>query len=255
MQKAFERVLGGEYTVVIEEELSELKQSDRVLFGEPCAVLYRTDASLNRPANECENEDKTCYIVFLPSKESIICNKDAGAIKSEDERVKLISLNTFLEGCLSFNFTYLQLLEEKATIWKSEAFDKIVKAFKETVDSNDVLKALRYETFVKMMLSMYSTIKAGKIKEEKSCKNRIFLLYIICSACKSIIKTGDYKLGELFNKDEYSGTNIDTLKDEVNAIKERSLYNVEISKETYRVCKRHAKYNLTYELIKSIICS
>lgn len=255
MQKALERILGGEYTVVIEEELEKLKQSDRELFGEACAVLYRTDANLNRPANECENEDKACYIVFLPSKESIVCNKDPGAIRSKDERVKLISLNTFLEGCLSFNFTYLQLLEEKATIWKSEAFDKIVKAFKETVDNSDVLKELRYETFVKMMLSMYSTIKAGKIKDEKSYNNRVFLLYIICSACKSIFKTGDCKLGGLFNEDEYSSVSIDTLKDEINAIKESSLYNVEISKETYRVCKRHAKYNLTYELIKSIICA
>lgn len=255
MQKALERILGGEYTVVIEEELEKLKQSDRELFGEACAVLYRTDVNLNRPANECENEDKACYIVFLPSKESIVCNKDPGAIRSEDERVKLISLNTFLEGCLSFNFTYLQLLEEKATIWKSEAFDKIVKAFKETVDSNGVLKTLRFETFVKMMLSMYSTIKAGKIKDEKSYNNRVFLLYIICSACNSIIKTDDYKLEELFNEDEYRCTSIDTLKDEINTIKESSLYNVEISREVYRVCKRHAKYNITYDIIKKIICA
>lgn len=261
MQKAFERVLGGEYTVVIEEELSELKQSDRVLLGEPCAVLYRTDINLGRPADECETEDKSCYIVFLPSKYSIICNKDFGAFKSKDGSIKLVSLNYFAEKLLEFNFTFLQLAENKAVIWETEEFHNIIKNYKILVDSDEYFKAMRFSTLTSIAISIYSDIKAGKIKDDNSCKNRLFLLYTVCEACKGIILTGKYSLDNIFNELRYNkvksqyinSKDMSILKYDIEGIKKNPLNIENRDKNTDKLHKLMLKYDIMHDLVINII--
>lgn len=261
MQKAFERVLGGEYTVVIEEELSELKQSDRVLFGEPCAVLYRTDINLGRPADECETEDKSCYIVFLPSKYSIICNKDFGAFKSKDGSIKLVSLNYFVEKLLEFNFTFLQLAEDKAVIWETEEFHNIIKIFKDAVNSKQNFQVMRYSTLVNIAHSLYNDIKTGKIKNENSCKNRLFLLYIVCEACVHITCAGKFSLNDIFDKYRYdiiksqysNNKDMSMLNHVIDEIKKNPLNNDDRDKSYERMCRLQLKYELMHDLITNIL--
>lgn len=261
MQKAFERVLGGEYTVVIEEELSKLKQSDRVLFGEPCAVLYRTDINLGRPADECETEDKSCYIVFLPSKYSIVCNKDFGAFKSKDGSIKLVSLNYFIEKLLEFNFTFLQLVEDKAIIWETEEFHNIIELFKYNTNFKQSFKEMKYSTLTSIAIGIYNDIKAGKIKDENSCKNRLFLLYIVCEACNNIALTGKYSLCNIFNKIRYdrvknqyaNDKDMSILKDVIEGIKKNPLNNDNRDKSYERLCRLELKYEIMHNLVISIL--
>lgn len=261
MQKAFERVLGGEYTIVIEEELSELKQSDRVLFGEPCAVLYRTDINLGRPADECDTEDKSCYIVFLPSKYSIVCNKDFGAFKSKDGSIKLVSLNYFIEKLLEFNFTFLQLVEDKAVIWETEEFHNIIEMFKDTISSKQNFEVMRYSTLVSIAISIYNDIKTGKIKDENSCNNRLFLLYIVCEACVNIIVTNKFSLNNIFDKARYdrvknqytSNKDMSLLNNVINEIKTNKLNLEERDKSYERLCRLTLKYELMLDITKRIL--
>lgn len=263
MHNALERVLGGEYTIVIEEELKKLKQSNRLLLGEPCAVLYRTDTNLGRPVNECENEDKSCYIVFLPSKYGIICNKDFDAFKSEDGSVKLVSLSYFIEKLLEFNFTFLQLIEDKAVVWQSDTFHSIIEKYKENVEDNSYLCELRYKTLVSIATSLYNDIKAGKIKNDKSCKNRLFMLYTVCEACNNIMLTSEYSLNNIFNetvyneiKSEYANSkDMNLLKENVEKIKNYGLNITNRDKDTDRYHRIQVKYILVYDVIMNILNS
>lgn len=261
MQKAFERVLGGEYKVVIEEELRELKQSDRLLFGEPCAVLHRTDINLGRPADECEAEDKSCYIVFLPSKYSIVCNKDFGSFKSKDGSVKLVSLNYFVENLLGFNFTFLQLIEPKAIIWSNDKFDSIIRVYKDTVENNKDLICTRYTILTSIAISIYNDIKGGKIKNDEARLNRLFLLYTVCEACKQLNKSNSLSLGELYDDISYRIVKNAYTKDKdlsmfnvvIHELKESTLNIEHRDKEHERVIKLNLKYKLFLNLISDTI--
>ena len=263
MHNALEKVLGGEYTVVIEEELKKLKQSDRLLLGEPCAVLYRTDANLGRPVNECENEDKYCYIVFLPSKYGIVCNKNFESFKSADGKVKLVSLSYFIERLLEFNFTFLQLVEDKAVVWQSDAFSSIIKEYKKAVDEKDYLLELRYKTLVSIAMSLYSDIKAGKIKNEEACKNRLFMLYVVCETCNSIASTGKYSISNIFNeniynvvKSEYTEDNgMELLKQYIEKIKNCELNVTKRDKDVDRCHRLQVKYKLVHDVTMSVLNS
>lgn len=261
MQKAFERVLGGEYRVVIKEELSELKQSDKILVGEPCAVLYRTDINLGRPADECETDDKSCYIVLLPSKYSIICNKDFGAFKSKDNSIKLVSLNYFVEKLLEFNFTFLQLIEDKAIIWETDDFHNFIENYKVLINSDEYFKVMRYNTLTSIAISLYSDIKAGKIKDDNSCKNRLFMLYIICEACRNITITGEYSLIDIFNESRYNevknrysvNKDMSILKDTIEEVKNNVLNIQNKDKDNDKLRKLMLKYDIMHNLVLSII--
>ena len=259
MQKAFERVLGREYRVVIEEELKELKQSDRLLFGEPCAVLHRTDINLGRPAGECETEDKSCYIVFLPSKYSIVCNKDFGSFKSQDGSVKLVSLNYFMENLLGFNFTFLQLIEPKAIIWASDEFKELIEKYVDAVSEKQELQCMRYTTLVSIAMSVYEDIKVGKIKNEEARLNRLFLLYIVCEACKEMSKSGSLYLSSLYNDTTYTLARNSYTKDS-----DLSIFNIIISElkdSKLNIDKRDKSYEKTcklklkYELLHDLVCN
>lgn len=261
MQRAFERVLGREYGVVIEEELKELKQSERVLFGEPCAVLYRTDINLGRPVEECETEEKSCYIVFLPSKYSIVCNKDFESFTSKDGSVKFMSLNYFMENLLGFNFTFLQLIEPKAIIWASDEFNDIIDKFKLITKMDNELIEMRYTKLASIAVSVYEIIESGKIKKADTCSNRLFLLYIVCEACKQLAQTDSLELSNLFNngwydkiKNEYFKDNkMDILKLYIDAAKACPLNIVKRDKSKERLCKLQLKYKLMSGLISNII--
>lgn len=261
MQKAFERVLGGEYEVVIEEELKELKQSDKLLVGEPCAILHRTDINLGRPASECETEDKSCYIVFLPSKYSIVCNKDFGSFKSKDGSIKLISLNYFIENLLGFNFTFLQLIEPKALVWASDDFKNLVKKYRNIVDTQKHLIRIKYSTLVYTATSIYNDIKSGKIKDDKSCKNRLFLLYIVCKACRQLAALGEIGLTNIADKTEYSevkqqfnnNRDMSILKKFIEAAKVDKLYIETKVKSCDKEDKILYKYDIMQKTITNIL--
>lgn len=261
MQKAFERVLGGEYTVVIEEELRELKQSDRLLFGGPCAVLHRTDTNLGRPINECETEDKSCYIVFLPSKYSIVCNKDFGSFKSKDGSIKLVSLNYFIENLLGFNFTFLQLIEHGNIIWATDKFNDIIESYRNAVDTDRGLRCMRYTTLTSIAISIYNDIKAGKIKDDNSRANRLFLLYLVCEACKQLNKSTSLSLSNLYDDTVYGLIKNTYTKDNdlsifniiISKLKESELNIENRDKGHEKACKLELKYKLTRGLIKDIL--
>lgn len=261
MQKAFERVLGREYRVVIEEELKKLKQSERLLVGEPCAVLHRTDINLGRPAEECEKEDKSCYIVFLPSKYSIVCNKDFESFTSKDGNIKLISLNYLLENLLEFNFTFLQLVEPKAIIWASSEFIDIIKNYNRTVELNTDLLTIRYTKLANIAISIYGDIKSGKIKNEDACANRLFLLYIVSNCCKKLDILNSFELNSVFNIDEYStikyryntNKNLDIIKNTIEDIKKSGKLNENRDKAFERLCKLQVKFVLIKDLVTKLL--
>lgn len=261
MQKAFERVLGREYRVVIEEELKELKQSERLLVGEACAVLHRTDLNLGRPAEECEKEDKSCYIVFLPSVYSIVCNKDFESFTSKDGSVKLISLNYLIENLLEFNFTFLQLVEPKAIVWANEEFMNTIKNYSRAVELNNDLLSIRYTKLANMAISIYGDIKSGKIKKEDACANRLFLLYIVSNCCKKLDILNSFELNSVFDDNEYSiikdkynsDKNLDIIKKSLDDIKNSRKFTENRDKSFERLRKLQVKFVLTKDLITKLL--
>lgn len=261
MQNAFERVLEGEYKVVIEEELGKLKSSDRMLVDGACAVLYRTDENLDRVNSECETEEKSCYIVLMPSKYSIICNKDLGALKSEDESLKIVSLNYFVEQLLQFNFTFLQLIEDDAIIYATKEFKKLITNYKDKIACDDYLSSVRYTTFVSTAMSIYSDIKSGKIQNNNACENRLFLLYAVCEACNHIMNTGRYSINHIVNLHTYdeirskylNNKDMNILKENIEKIKHYSLNMENRDKDEIKFHRLQIKYQIMHAIIMGIL--
>ena len=261
MQNAFERVLEGEYKVVIEEELGKLKSSDRMLVDGACAVLYRTDTNLGRLDSECETEEKSCYIVLMPSKYSIICNKDLGALKSADGSLKIVSLNYFVEQLLQFNFTFLQLLEDDTIIFATKEFRQLIIDYRDKIASDDYLFSVRYTTLVSIAISVYSDIKSGKIQNGYACANRLFFLYAVCEACNHIIKTGRYSLNHIVNLHTYdeirsnylNNKDMSILKENIEKIKHHGLNVENRDKNEIKYHKLQVKYQITHDIIMNVL--
>ena len=200
-------ILGSEYSVAIDKELDELKQSDRMLLGDIVAVVRRTDKTLGRPSEDCTETDNSGYIIFKPSKYSIICNKDFGAIRNKNSEWVLMSLNYFVTQLLEFNFTYLQVLKSIEVYYESKEFIRL-KTFIDSLLTydNDAIK-LYYRKLTSLIIGVCEDLNKGKFKDEKAIRNRVFLVY----ACICIIYrfvSNDYYaihvINRIYDKDEYN---------------------------------------------------
>lgn len=259
MQRALENVLGGEYNVVINKELEELKPTGRMLLGEPCAVLYRTDENLGRPVEECEKEEKSCYIVFKPSYTSVACNKDFGAFRNKDSKVKLVSLNYLVDQLLEFNFSFLQLIEPESILFSTPEFDKIVKRYREQVKGAD---RQLYTKLTSIAINVYSDMKSGKITNPDTISNRLFLCYTLCNVCTNIsnkvdhsyLKNTTYMSEYIAVKNEYTySNNFNRLKGFIETMKV-SRYNIpDMDKEQFKQDKFIRMTNILAPLVADII--
>ena len=125
MTKEVRNVLGREYLVMIDELISKLKYSDRMLLGDVVAIVKRSDAILGRPLEDCDASDESGYIVFAPTKYSILCNKEFGIFRYQNSLWRLVSLTYFVEQIVDFNFAYLTVLNSNNILYQTDEFKRL----------------------------------------------------------------------------------------------------------------------------------
>lgn len=151
-------------------------------------------------------------------------------------------------------------MEDKAIIWETDEFYNIIKNYKILVDSDEYFKTIRFSTLTSIAISIYSDIKAGKIKDDNSCNNRLFLLYAVCETCKGIILTGKYSLNNIFNELRYNkiksqyinSKDMSILKYDIEGIK-KCLLNIENRDKKDKLHKLILKYDIMHDLVLNII--
>lgn len=207
MRESLEILLGRGYDVVIRDELSKLKREQRILLGEHCAILHRTDHNLGRSTDECKYEDDKTYIIFCPSEIALVCGEDFGSFRNAGSKYTLITINHFVDMLLKFDFNTIQLLYTNSIIYSSDEFEKIQNEFKRVLTIT-YRKECRV-VFSKMAFSVYDQLQYKlwhrKSNDEHQLNNTAFLDYIACKAAKNLYNPCCHNPFEnVFNIDEYS---------------------------------------------------
>ena len=252
MHEMVKDVLGREYSVALENEINKLKQTERMLIGDIVAVVSRSDRFLGRPIEDCNTKNEADYVIFKPSKYSIICHKDISVIKNDSSNIKLVSLNYFVDQLLEFNFTFLQLILCDGIKYETKEFVKLRKSIIKIINENS-------ENFYKKQLSLLcgviGDLNKNKFKEDV-LKDRVFLVYTVLELSRRFINNREIIPNHLPNDKEYnrivSNYNQDIIK-ELNT-KLSNLKDIE-SKMNFK--DKHdyivQKYMYKYEIMKDLV--
>ena len=183
MTKEVRNVLGREYLVMIDELISKLKYSDRMLLGDVVAIVKRSDAILGRPLEDCDASDESGYIVFAPTKYSILCNKEFGIFRYQNSLWRLVSLTYFVEQIVDFNFAYLTVLNSNNILYQTDEFKRLREFINNKLSVDNYAKKACYRRFVSMLIGIATDINSNKFKDENILRNRLFLVYTCVNIC------------------------------------------------------------------------
>lgn len=267
MRKELINSLGGEWEVAVNNETEKLKQSERILLGDIAGVFARSDSFLGRPEDDCNEENESFYAVFYPSKYSIVCNRDFGSFSNAGSKWKLMSLNEFMEQVLEFNFTYLQLLYNGASIYE----DVVIKQLRDFINC-ETREGYNKDRFIRKQVSlMYGVLgdfNKGKFRDIPYIKDRVFLVLRAMKLVDDFTTTGEIDLTSKIKYNEYNdmvthGIKDDKLKFSVlgelnhRTAQYSSKFDVEnirfIDKEELRLYKLKSKYELMSTKVQNIL--
>lgn len=247
-------VLGSEYAESIEREIRKLKQSDQLLLGEVLAVIKRSDRNIGRPIEDCNTNNENTYVVFAPTKYSIVCHKDVNTIRNEGSDFIFISVNSFVEQLLEFNFTYLQILFGNQPIYLSDKFISIVNNIKDIIKQNENIV---FHKAVCTIQGISKDIHKDKFKDNV-IRDRVFFLYSIYIILIDYLSTGYFDFKTEINIYVYNDLIKKYTKDKFEhfAKKLNELYDIDnkqIDIEKLKKDKDLNKLENKYILLKDLI--
>lgn len=267
MTKSIEAVLGSEYTVAIENEINKVKQSERLLMGKLVAVVKRSDTSLGRPEEDCNQAEIANYAIFAPSIYSVICNKDFGTIRNDGSEWKLISLNSLLEQALDYHFTYLHILLSSEIIYESQEFKAVRTYVSNLLENNEKSKELCFSKMVSLLIGVTTNINKDKFKSNEASRDAVFLAYKVINICENFINNHTIKIDSSINMHEYKDlTNNCVIDNIVNNTVKQLIYSrvskiidyetknfTKTNKDETKVIKLMHKLNIMKPIISDVL--
>ena len=200
MRKELKEILGSEYSVAIEREINTLKPEDRLLCGDVLAVVKRSDSNMGRPINDCNESNEITYVIMGPNKASIIAQRNIGAVRCENGKFVIMSVNYFVDQLLEFNFTYLQVLYCGEVLYATDEYWKIGTKI------NGVL-SLRKNDAISKTVALCHGVSSDIHKKgykEKQLQDRLFLLFKALCIVDTFMINGEWKIDKSLDINKYN---------------------------------------------------